>query len=130
MAHPPCDGAPARMMAKQEPVKRPHKRDEYIVQFGSRGSQEGWNALKATKLNAVVDAWDFLTRTPTASSEKCHPLRGDLATVTRDGQTHVQWQLELPGGARIWYYVPTPTSSKSGTVVLIRVATSHPNETK
>ena len=101
-----------------------------MIVFGGRDTIKGWDDLKATKLNALVDAWDFLTRSPTEVSGACHQLRGDLATVSRAGVTHDQWQLELPGGARIWFYVTARTGKANGTVVLVRVATAHPNETK
>jgi hypothetical protein len=95
-------------------VPRPRKRD----------------GLRAAKLTALVDAGDFLTCTPMELSGACHPLRGGLATVTRDGVAHDQWQLELPGGARIRFSVTGRTGNTSGTVVLVRVATAHPNGTK
>ncbi len=34
-------------------------------------------------------------------SVTCHPLRGDLAVIHCDVVEHVQWQYELPGGARV-----------------------------
>ena len=113
-----------------EGVPRPHKKNEYVVVFGSRGSAEGWRDLEATKLNALVDAWDFLTRNPQERSVVCHELRGDLATVAHSGATHAQWQLELPGGARIWYCVTRAAGKKPGEVTLTRVSTHHPHATK
>jgi hypothetical protein len=78
-----------------------------------------------------VDAWDFLTRTPTATSDKCYQLRADYATITRDRRTYDRWQYKLPGGARLWYYVnPPPTGKDPGRVNIERVFTAHPNETK
>lgn len=117
-------------MSKPRGVSRPIKRSEYHIECDSRGAAEGWNDLKATKLNALADAWDFLTRTPTARSETAHPLKGQLATVVRAGIAHTQWQYELPGGGRIWYFVTEPAGRQPGIVTLVRVATSHPNETK
>ena len=83
-----------------------------MIVFGGRDTIKGWDDLKATKLNALVDAWDFLTRSPMEMSGACHQLRGDLATVSRDGVAHDQWQLELPGGARIWFYVTARVASR------------------
>jgi len=112
-------------------VGRPTKKIEYVIVFASRNAAKGWQDLRATQLNALVDAWDFLTRTPSELSEKCHPLKGDLARVARDGTEHQRWQLELSRGARIWYYVTSSTDHRSaGTVHLIDVHTRHPNQTK
>lgn len=111
-------------------VPRPHKKTEYQLQFGTRQAQKGWSYLEATKRNALVDAWDLLTRSPAEVSGDCKMLRGDLSVVVHDGAAHNQWQLSLPGGARIWYYVVDPTGKTPGRVVLVRVATAHPNGTK
>ncbi|MCH9816766.1 MAG: hypothetical protein K0U64_10030 [Actinomycetia bacterium] len=117
-------------MTKKRDVHRPVKRSEYVIRFGSNNAANGWRDLVATKRNAMADAWDWLTQTPRVITEKCYPLKGDLRTVVRDTRTYVQWQYKVPGGARIWYYVVEATSKQAGEVVLIRVATSHPNETK
>ena len=57
----------------------------------------------------------------------CHPLKGALSHLTVGGSTHVRRQYELPGGARIWYYV---TDGCPGVVHLEHVHTRHPNATK
>ncbi|MGN6612500.1 MAG: hypothetical protein ACTHLJ_12070 [Angustibacter sp.] len=111
-------------MAKQHEVPRPLKKAEFTILFGTRQAEAGWTDLKATQRNALVDAWDFLTKQPTARQPKNHPLKGDLATVTHRGATHERWQHELSHGARIWFYVD------GRTVVLIDCHTRHPNETK
>jgi hypothetical protein len=104
-------------------VPRPAKKAEYQIQFGTRQAQKGWIDLLATIRNAVVDAWDFLTRSPKEVSESNHPMKAELATVTRDGREHDRWQHELPGGARLWFYV------EDRTVWLVDVFTHHPNQT-
>lgn len=109
---------------KSRAVPRPLKKAEFRIQFATSQAEKGWCDLLATTSNAVVDAWDFLTRTPQESSLRCHQLKGELARVSHRGETHERWQYELPGGARIWFYV----SGK--TVFLIDVHTHHPNQTK
>jgi hypothetical protein len=48
--------------------------------------------LTATQRNAAADAWDFLTRTPTAQDGvRCYPLADVLATVTINGTTRRRW---------------------------------------
>lgn len=92
--------------------------------FATASAEKGWRDVRATQLNAVVDAWDRLTRDPTSIDGTCHPLKGDLALVTRDGKAHDQWQYELKNGARIWFYV------EANMVCLVAVHTAHPNQTK
>ena len=68
------------MTKRSETVPRPLKKAEYQIQFATRQAEKGWADLLATTRNAVVDAWDFLTRTPMAPSETNHPMRAQLAT--------------------------------------------------
>lgn len=112
------------MTPKHSAVPRPRRSTEYSLIFGTRQAERGWRDLLATQRNAVVDAWDFLARTPTQRLPTNHQLRGRLSTVSRDGHEHEQWQHELSNGARIWFYV------LEMTVVLVEVHTHHPNETK
>ena len=114
-------------MAKDQAVERPTKRTEYRIVFATRQAEKGWRDHRATSLNAMVDAWDALTRDPEANSPTCHPLKDDLGTVTVAGVAHIRRQYELPGGARVWYYV---TSGSPGVVHLVDVHTHHPNATK
>ena len=113
-------------MATSQPVPRPRKRAEHQIVFASRGAERGWRDLCATQRNARADAWDFLTRTPTAVTATNYRLKGSLAIVTRANADHDRWQHRptLKGSARIWFYV------EDGTVYLERVDTSHPNGTK
>ena len=116
---------PSRRLSRAAPgVVRPRKKAEYEIRFGSRQAEKGWQDLRATHLNAIVDAWDFLTKTPLATSVTNHQLKAELATVVRGGKTFDRWQHELPGGARIWFYV------EDWVVYLVDVHTRHPNQTK
>lgn len=114
-------------VAKDVSVERPTKRTEYRIAFATQQAQKGWRDLRATKLNALTDAWDALTHDPVRNDQTCHPLKGDLADVTVAGVAHVRRQYELTGGARLWYYV---TEGAPGTVHLLDVHTHHPNATK
>lgn len=111
-------------MTKRTSVPRPTKASEFTIVFGTRQAAKGWQDVCATQRNSVADAWDFLTRTPTERLPRNHPLKGELSTVTHAGREHAQWQHELPGGARIWFYVD------GSKVVLVEVHTHHPNATK
>lgn len=112
------------MSAKRSGVPRPLKKAEFEIQFGTSQAEKGWKDLLATTRNSVVDAWDFLAKTPLEESEKNHQLKGELSTLTHRGGTFGRWQHELPGGARLWFYVD------GQTVCLVDVHTHHPNATK
>ncbi len=113
-----------------QPLTRPLKRAEYQIRCATREAEKGWQDLTATARNAAVEAWDFLTNTPRDSSERCHHLRGDLASVQIEGVTLERWQYEVTGGGRIWFAVgASPDRRTAGVVFLVRVATGHPNET-
>jgi len=114
-------------MAKTSSVTRPTKKSEYLIEFGSNQAGKGWTDLLATKRNALVDAWDQLTRDPLAENPQIHSLKGSLATITRGGVEHKQRQYEMPNGARIWFYV---IEGNPGTVILDDIYTAHPNQTK
>jgi hypothetical protein len=114
-------------MAEAEQVARPVKRSEYVIVHATRAAEKGWRDLLATTKNALVDAWDDLTVNPVRDDAKCHPLKDDLGTIAVNGTPHIQRQYELPGGARVWYYV---TEGRPGTVHLVAVHTHHPNQTK
>lgn len=107
-------------------VERPVATTEYSVEFGSREASGGWRDLLATKRNAMVEAWDALTTDPLRNDPTCHPMKGRLATIERAGEVHARRQYELPGGARLWYYV----MEDDRRVVLVQAFTAHPNQTK
>ncbi|GMA38911.1 hypothetical protein GCM10025883_09560 [Mobilicoccus caccae] len=112
------------MAKRSSRVERPLRKSEFKVVFGTRQAAKGWQDLLAVQRGVVVDAWEFLTTRPCDRTADNYPLKDDLATVTRDGRTHEQGQHKLAGGARIWFYV------EEMEVVLIRVSTNHPHETK
>lgn len=68
-------------MAKNPRVPRPTRSDEYEIVFASNAAAKGWRDLVAARRNLMVDAWDFLTRTPHAVTPKNYPLKGTLGTV-------------------------------------------------
>lgn len=63
---------------KGELVPRPSKKVEYDIRFASSGAKKGWRDLVATMRNPMADAWDFLTRTPTATTSTNYRLKGEL----------------------------------------------------
>ncbi|MGV0586821.1 hypothetical protein ABQE45_24080 [Mycobacteroides chelonae] len=109
-----------------ELVSRPPKKIEYEIRFATADAAKGWQDLAASIRNPLADAWDFLTRTPLLKTPTNYPLRGELGTITRGGNTHERWQHKptQQGDARIWFFV------YKRAVYLEQVHTSHPNETK
>ncbi|HEX9536631.1 MAG TPA: hypothetical protein VGA04_00470 [Streptosporangiaceae bacterium] len=53
-------------------------------------------------------------------------LRGSLSTRTFDGRDLEQWQIEVTGGARIWYLV----DDDKHTVWVVHAAAGHPKATE
>ena len=119
------------MAARRVDVERPLKRSEHRIQFATREAEKGWQDLLATARNATVDAWDFLTRTPTLEGGRCYRLQGSLGVVIVDGQAHERWQYKPTSGGRIWYAVVAAgkTEKLAGYVMLERVEPGHPNQT-
>ena len=107
-------------------VPPPPKRVEYEVRFVGAGAEKGWKDLVATIRTPMADAWDFLTRTPDATTPTNYRLKGELGVVARGGVSHQRWQHKptLSGTARIWFYI------EGHVVHLEEVHTSHPNQTK
>ena len=113
-------------MARTQKVERPTKNSEYDIVFASRQAEKGWTDLRATVRNALVNSWDYLTRTPLVETPFNYPLKGVLGTVTYGGDQHVRWQHKptTKGDARIWFFVV------DHVVYLEDVHTHHPNATK
>ncbi len=112
------------MSKRDDSVTRPINASEYTIKYATASARKGWSDVCATQRNSAADAWERLTKDPTSMDGTCHPLKGKLSAVTRDGEEHAQWQYELTGGARIWFYV----SGRS--VYLIAIHTHHSNATK
>jgi len=111
---------------KRERVQRPTKKSEFEIFFASNSAKKGWRDLNATRQNDLVEAWEYLTKSPTEPSPLNAQLRGELSQVTVAGSSFDRWQLKLSStnGARIWFYVD------GKTVFIEEVHTRHPNETK
>ncbi|SJM47982.1 hypothetical protein [Gulosibacter sp. 10] len=113
-------------MSKSRRVERPLKNAEYEIRFASTQARRGWTDLQATMRNALVDSWDFLTRSPLETTPTNYRLKDVLGTVMRGGESHERWQHKptRQGDARIWFYVV------GRVVYLEQVHTHHPNATK
>lgn len=102
--------------------------------FITRQAEKGWRDLLAAERNAVVAAWERLTTEPhRVDGERVYQLKAALSTGTHEGMTFTRYQLKLPGGARIWYFIHKAESKgakTAGRVLLEDVFTAHPNQTK
>ena len=61
---------------------RPPKRIEYEIQYATANAAKGWRDLAATILNSLAEAWDSLTRTPFAKTEKSKNVRTNWTKTT------------------------------------------------
>lgn len=109
-------------------VPRPVKKSEYLIQHGTRDAAKGWQDMAATARNALVDAWEFLTRNPQQRCDRCYPLKDDLATTTLSGVTFERWQYKVTDGGRIWFVV-AKSDTHAGVVIIEAVHTGHPTAT-
>lgn len=110
-------------------VPRPSRSSEFRLRFATREAQKGWVDLCATARNAAVDAWEFLSKTPTEEGTRCYRLHGDLGVVRINGIDLCRWQFKPTSGGHIWYAVVSDAAKRGGVVLLERVTTGHPNET-
>ncbi|RJO76765.1 hypothetical protein D5S18_10940 [Nocardia panacis] len=119
-------------MTKQRDVPRPLKRAEYALVFISSEAQKGWIDCVAAARNAMVDAWETLTRAPEQRTPRMYPLEGKLRYGTYAGQTYVRYQYKFTDSGRLWYFVEhAPKGSKTaGRVLLERCQPGHPKETE
>lgn len=107
-------------------VSRPMKRSEHVLKHAAKQSEIAWRDLVATIGDPMSDAWDFLTRTPLATTSANYPLEGSLGVVTRGGRTFQRWQHDImaKSAVQVWFYVD------GGTVHLERVHAAHDHGTE
>ncbi|MHA7299013.1 hypothetical protein [Pseudarthrobacter sp. MDT3-1] len=115
------------MSAKRSGVPRPLKKAEFEIQFGASQAEKAWKDLLATTRNSVVDAWDFLTKTPLEESAKNHQLKGELSTLTHKGGTFGRWQHELPA---VHGFGSTSTGKPSAQLMCTRITPTPPSSNR
>ncbi|MFI8978263.1 hypothetical protein ACIGO9_35655 [Nocardia asteroides] len=118
-------------MSRRSEVPRPLKRAEFEIVFITSQAQKGWTDCLAAARNAMVDAWDQLTREPETVSARLYPLKADLRYGSYQGRTFERFQYKFTDGGRLWYFVDhAPKGSKTaGRVLLERCMPGHPKET-
>lgn len=115
---------------KGELVPRPPKKVEYEIRFATADARRGWRDLVATIRNVMTETWDFLTRTPQATTPTNYRLKGELGTITRAGSSFERWQHKptAKGSARVWFYVDGRTrctSNRCTRITRTRRSSSH-----
>lgn len=99
--------------------------DAYELLFGNNDAAKGWQELCRHAPGPAHDAWVHLRTTPRARDHRHHPLRGSLAVGHLDGRRMERWQIEVTGGARVWYLI----DDELRIVWVVHAGTGHPKQT-
>jgi hypothetical protein len=70
-------------------------------------------------------AWDRTTTDPWQRDQRRHPLRGSVGSREINGVEMEQWQYEVTGGGRVWYYI----DDGHRTIWLTNCSVGHPKAT-
>ena len=97
-------------MAREEPVARPARTDEWEIVAADKGVSGEWTRFAKQDPNALATAYDQLSTNPTQLSSRQKQLQGKtMGTGTYEGRTYARWQYEVTAGGRIFYFVDDPT---------------------
>lgn len=100
---------------------------EWTLRFRDSQAADGWEQLCKQASRNTRRAWEELTTFPCPQrmTSRHQPLKGALATVQHRNTSHPQWQYEVTGAGRIWYFA----DADSQTVWLTVCETGHPKAT-
>lgn len=108
-------------------VPRPAKKQDYQLICITRQASKGWVDAISQFRNAMADAWDTLTATPTkVDGQRIYILQGELKYGTYQGQDYLRYQYKVSDAARIWYYV----DESAQRVFIHQVHPGHPKPTE
>jgi len=105
-----------------DPVDRPRP---WTFEFGDRQAASGRDKLVRHAPSAADDAWVAIASDPTATSQRQHHLKGQLAHGSFQGRSLPQWQFKATGSGRVWYLVDV----ENRTLVMTQAGTGHPKST-
>lgn len=116
---------------------RPSKTTEFKVVVSGSRVKKGWDECVRAVTNNMAQAWDQLTRTPKAVSDRQTQMKGVMSHRTYPGRELEQWQYEFSSGGRLIYLVD-PTSvlnsrgkqQSAGTVIVVEASVGHPKRTE
>jgi len=131
-------------VARDEPVVRPARTDEWQILAADKGVAEDWDRWAKQEPNALAAAYDQLATDPTKFSSRQRKLEGRaMGTGVYEGTTCDRWQYEVTNGGRIFYFVDDPTdggrrrperkgrgSRPRRRVIIEAVYPGHPKETE
>ncbi|NKQ57491.1 hypothetical protein HFP15_31970 [Amycolatopsis sp. K13G38] len=111
-----------------DPVAPPPTANEWAIRYATTAAIAGWKELEATASGNLRRAWEAMRNNPAPGSPtgRHHQLKGSLATGTHRGRVLPRWQIEVTGGARIWYLV----DEDHRTVWVQHAAVGHPKQTE
>lgn len=88
-------------MARDEPIVRPARTDEWQVVAADKGVAEDWDRWAKQEPNALAAAYDKLATEPTEFSSRQRKLEGKaIGTGVYEGKTLDRWQYEVTSGGR------------------------------
>jgi hypothetical protein len=97
-------------VARDEPIVRPTRTDEWQVMAADKGVAEEWDRWAKQEPNALAAAYDKLASAPTEFSPRQRKLEGrTMGSGVYEGKTLDRWQYEVTSGGRIFYLVDDPT---------------------
>jgi hypothetical protein len=86
-------------VARDEPVVRPARTDEWQIVAADKGVAEEWNRWAKQEPNALAAAYDKLATDPTEFSSGQRKLEGKtMGTGVYEGKALDRWQYEVTSG--------------------------------
>jgi hypothetical protein len=101
--------------------------DEWDVRATSNEVQKGWDDLCTQLTTNALAAWRQMRTNPNPAvqTHRHGQLRHNLKTGKYKGKTYPQWQIEVGGGARLWYLL----DQERRTCWVNHAGTGHPKAT-
>jgi hypothetical protein len=109
-----------------ERVAPPAGEGEWEVRFASNDAAKGWEELCRSAPGNTRGAWQDMRTSPRFRDHRHEQLGGKLATGELGGRQMDRWQIEVTGGARVWYLI----DDERHTVWLVRAGPAHPKATE
>jgi hypothetical protein len=97
-------------LARDEPIVRPARTDEWLVVAADKGVAEDLERWAKQEPNALAAAYDKLATEPTEFSSRQRKLEGRaMGSGVYEGKTLARWQYEVTSGGWVFYLVDDPT---------------------
>jgi hypothetical protein len=105
-----------------EEIPRPKP---WTVRAADRRAGEGWEQLVAQSSEAADRAWVAMTSDPRRTTDRQHPLKGELSQANVGGTKLDQWELEVTGSGRDFYAI----DDQHRTLWITEAGPGHPKAT-